>query len=651
MVAELVETSRLWGRDAARDRARAGSSRWPSTWSSAPTPSRAGSAERGAVVATERVTLYGLPIVPGARSPTGASTRSCRASCSSAARSSRATGTTRHDFLARQPPRCVEEVEALEERARRRDLLVDDEALFALLRRAHPGGRRLGRALRPLVARRAARAPGAARLHARAAGRRADAPADRRRARRTWRQGDLVLPLSYRFEPGAAARRRDRPRAAAACCRSCAPTASTGSCPAFRQELVTALIRVAAEGAAPPARAGARRRGARCSRGCEPRAAAARRAVARAARRCAACAIPRERVGPRQAAAAPADDASASRTSDGRVVAEGDDLDALREAAAAAAARASSPPPRRRSSARGLRDVDDRRRCRRRSRCRARAARCAPIPALVDEGDDRRRARARDAGRAGGGDARRHAPAAAAHDRLAACASVQRRLGNARSSRSPARRTAAPRAVLDDAVAAAVDALVAEAGGPAWDEAGFAAPARPRRRAAGRRTASAVRRADRARSSTPRARSSGALEALARRALRARAARRRSASSAGSCRPGFATADGAARLPDVERYLRAAARRLERLPDAPAPRPRPDARRSTSSRRPTTRGSRRGRRPPAARRPARGPLDARGAARQPLRPGRSARAARCRRSGSAARSPTPDVVSPAAGSL
>ena len=43
MVAELVETSRLWGRDAARIDPR-GSSRSPSTSSSAPTPSRAGSA-------------------------------------------------------------------------------------------------------------------------------------------------------------------------------------------------------------------------------------------------------------------------------------------------------------------------------------------------------------------------------------------------------------------------------------------------------------------------------------------------------------------------------------------------------------------------------------------------------------------------------
>jgi ATP-dependent helicase HrpA len=35
--------------------------------------------------------------------------------------------------------------------------------------------------------------------------------------------------------------------------------------------------------------------------------------------------------------------------------------------------------------------------------------------------------------------------------------------------------------------------------------------------------------------------------------------------------PGFITATGITRLPDVERYLRAAARRLERLPNAPAP--------------------------------------------------------------------------------
>ena len=51
------------GADGGADRSRPTSSRWPGTWSSAPTASRAGIARRGSVVATERVTLYGLPIV------------------------------------------------------------------------------------------------------------------------------------------------------------------------------------------------------------------------------------------------------------------------------------------------------------------------------------------------------------------------------------------------------------------------------------------------------------------------------------------------------------------------------------------------------------------------------------------------------------
>ena len=45
------------------------------------------------------------------------------------------------------------------------------------------------------------------------------------------------------------------------------------------------------------------------------------------------------------------------------------------------------------------------------------------------------------------------------------------RLGNAARLVMRHRRQ---RPVLDDAIAAAVDALTAEAGGPAWDEAGFA---------------------------------------------------------------------------------------------------------------------------------------------------------------------------------
>ena len=64
-----------------------------------------------------------------ARSRTAGSTRSCRARCSSAARSSRATG-TRGTRSSRANRALLEEVEELEHRARRRDIVVDDQALY-----------------------------------------------------------------------------------------------------------------------------------------------------------------------------------------------------------------------------------------------------------------------------------------------------------------------------------------------------------------------------------------------------------------------------------------------------------------------------------------------------------------------------------------
>jgi ATP-dependent helicase HrpA len=123
------------------------------------------------------------------------------------------------------------------------------------------------------------------------------------------------------------------------------------------------------------------------------------------------------------------------------------------------------------------------------------------------------------------------------------------------------------RAVLEDAMTAAIDALVAEAGGPAWDEASFR---RLRDHVAGdladRTTATVGRVArilDAARDVRRR------LEPLTAEAV-APARRDVEAQLDRLLVPGFATSAGAARLPDIERYLRAAARRLERLPDNPA---------------------------------------------------------------------------------
>jgi ATP-dependent helicase HrpA len=121
--------------------------------------------------------------------------------------------------------------------------------------------------------------------------------------------------------------------------------------------------------------------------------------------------------------------------------------------------------------------------------------------------------------------------------------------------------------VLDDARTAALDALIAEAGGPAWDEAAFA---RLRAHVSGRLVAATagvvgdmVRVLEAARAVE------AAMEPLTAPALQpARADVREQLRRL--VRPGFAAAVGAARLRDVERYLRAAAIRLERLPDAVA---------------------------------------------------------------------------------
>ena len=122
-------------------------------------------------------------------------------------------------------------------------------------------------------------------------------------------------------------------------------------------------------------------------------------------------------------------------------------------------------------------------------------------------------------------------------------------------------------AVLADATTAALDALIAEAGGPAWDAAAFA---RLRGHVSGRlqaKTAEVVaamaRILDAARDVERRLEtlSAPAFEP-ARRDVRTQLAR--------LVQPGFAARTGAARLGDVERYLQGAARRLDRLPDATA---------------------------------------------------------------------------------
>ncbi|MFC0108943.1 ATP-dependent RNA helicase HrpA [Kibdelosporangium aridum] len=128
MAAELVETSRLWGRIAARiepDWVEPLAQHLVKRTYSEPHWER----KQGAVMATERVTLYGIPIVTNRKVNYGRIDPEL--SREMFIRSALVEGDweTRHKFF-HANRKLLTEVEELENRARRRDLLVDDESLF-----------------------------------------------------------------------------------------------------------------------------------------------------------------------------------------------------------------------------------------------------------------------------------------------------------------------------------------------------------------------------------------------------------------------------------------------------------------------------------------------------------------------------------------
>ncbi len=123
-------------------------------------------------------------------------------------------------------------------------------------------------------------------------------------------------------------------------------------------------------------------------------------------------------------------------------------------------------------------------------------------------------------------------------------------------------------AAVEDALAAAVDALVAEAGGPAWDEAAFAALRAHVSGEVAERTATALVEVVRVLAAGRAVRARLDALAVAPPTL-AHAREDVERQLTRLLHPGFVTATGVERLGDLERWLRAAARRLERLPEAP----------------------------------------------------------------------------------
>ncbi|WP_280873133.1 MULTISPECIES: ATP-dependent RNA helicase HrpA [Micrococcaceae] len=128
MAAELVETSRLWARVAAK---------FDPLWAEQVAPDLVKrsysephwSKKMGSVMAHEKVTLYGVPIIPSRRINYGkVDPELCRELF---IRHALVEGDwqTHHKFFHRNRA-LLQEIEELEARMRRRDILVDDETLF-----------------------------------------------------------------------------------------------------------------------------------------------------------------------------------------------------------------------------------------------------------------------------------------------------------------------------------------------------------------------------------------------------------------------------------------------------------------------------------------------------------------------------------------
>ncbi len=542
VAAELVETSRLWGRMCARIEPE-----WVEPLAehlvkrshSEPHWSR----KRGAVVATERVTLYGVPLVTGRTVNYSAiEPELCRELF---IRHGLVEGDwdTRHRFLARNRA-MIADVEELEDRARRRDILVDEQTLFdfydARIPESVVSARHFDAWWRQTSRAEPDRLTFTPELLVNPA---ADAVDAAEYPDELHRDG-LTLPLSYAFEPGTEADgvTVDVPLAQL---NQVDAEDFSWPVPGLRQELVVALIR-----SLPKA----------LRRDFVPVPDTARAVLAELG----------PANGPLPAAVAhalgvdpdawdldrvPAHLKPRFRVLDqsGEPLAEGADLDELKRRLApqqrAVLTRAADG-----IEADGLRDwtIDALPRVVERDGVRA-------YPALVDRGDTV-------AVRLLGTPAEQRAAMTAGTRRLLLLAvpspakSAVRSLGNRAKLTLSTNPHGGVAALLDDVLGAAADAVIADAGGPAWDVDGFAALREAARTQLGERTVEVLAEVERIVAAWQRV--SGRLDGTQPRPAEADMRAQLDA----LVYPGFVTATGAARLPDLTRYLRGIELRLDKLP-------------------------------------------------------------------------------------
>jgi ATP-dependent helicase HrpA len=240
MAAELVETSRLWGRVAARIEPEwaesLGGHLVKRTYSE---PHWEQSA--GAVMALERVTLYGVPIVTSRRVNYGRIDP--EASRELFIRHALVQGEweTHHRFFHANRD-LLEEVSDLEARARRRDILVDDEALFDFYDRRIPPEVVSARHFDAWWTRARASQPDLLSFEKSMLIKQGAGGVSQRDYPDVWRQGRLELPLTYQFEPGADAD-GVTVHVPLAVLNQVRADAFDWQVPGLRQELATELIR------------------------------------------------------------------------------------------------------------------------------------------------------------------------------------------------------------------------------------------------------------------------------------------------------------------------------------------------------------------------------------------------------------------------
>ena len=199
VVAELVETGRLYGRIAARIEPealeRVAAHLVQRTYSEPHWDAR-----RGAVMAYERVTLYGLPLVPRRR--VGYAQVDPALARELFIHHALVDGDwqTRHHFF-RDNANLRTELAELEERARRRDLLVSDDEIYAFYAARIPEQVVSARHFDGWWKKQRHRTPDLLTLTRDDLLRVDESSAERPDS---WNAGDLSLPLTYRFEPGAA---------------------------------------------------------------------------------------------------------------------------------------------------------------------------------------------------------------------------------------------------------------------------------------------------------------------------------------------------------------------------------------------------------------------------------------------------------------